>query len=124
MRRTGAILAAVICGVPLAGCGSDKPASQQTPTSGSRPAAPQGQPSTAQQAQIEEFQACLREQGADLPSGPPAGEGPPEMTEELRKAFASCRDKLPAGGPGRGMPPGGAPPAGTAPPASAGGDQS
>ncbi len=124
MRRAGTILAAVICVLALAGCGSDDPASQQTPTSGSRPTAPQGQPSAAQQAQIEEFQACLREQGAELPRRPPAGGGPPEMTEEMRKAFASCRDKLPAGGPGGGMPPGGASPGGTAPPASDSGDQS
>ena len=64
---------------------------------------------------LQEFRNCLRDQGVELPQGPPGGGGPPPGLGSgdgaTRKAFQACRDKLPQGG----APPGGAPPGGGAP---------
>ena len=113
-KQATALLAALAltAGV-IAGCGGDEDggASADGASQDLASGAPQGV-----QAGIENFKACLKEQGVEVPDrssgeSPPnggmSGEGP---SDKVKKAFAACQDELPEGvGPpagGSGGPPG------------------
>ena len=109
MRRSAAALMAVLAltaGV-AAGCGGDDDSSGSA-DSGAQPSGSEAPPGAP--AGIEEFQACLAEQGVELPdrgSGPPPEGG---MSGHTQRAFEACRDELPEGiGPPDNRP-GGVPP--------------
>lgn len=118
----GAVLAAIVA----AGCGgsSDESTSTETAASTSGEAEAGGTPSAGGPGGFEiddEAQACLEEQGVELPEmgagGPPEGGAPPsgeppqggppegfEGGEEMQKAFEECGIEAPQGG-GPGGPP-------------------
>lgn len=103
---TLAVLAAVA--VVGAGCGGDDQERQAQTMSTAVATTPDGAtpmaPAPADRAEVE---ACLREQGVELPSrdgGPPSGR-PPAPDPALMEALQACSDELPGGAvPG---PPGG-----------------
>ncbi|MBA3262739.1 MAG: hypothetical protein H0T69_09795 [Thermoleophilaceae bacterium] len=102
-RTTPVLVALALAGGVIAGCGGGDD-SGGSADSGARDTAsrPQGAPPGS-----EDFQACLADQGVDIPD-PGSGGGPPSggVSSKLQKAFEACQDKLPAGvGPGGGGPP-------------------
>jgi hypothetical protein len=56
---------------------------------------PGGAPPGAVPEELDEFRACLEDQGVELPV---PGEEPPANTDELQEAVESCQEHLPEGG--------------------------
>jgi hypothetical protein len=89
-----AVVVTVGVGVALVVSGGDSASSDSTTlTPGGLP----GELSDEQQAQLEEFQDCLSDQGVELPepgSGPPATQQP---DSEMLRAMQECQQYAPEG---------------------------
>ena len=108
MRRAVALIGALLAltaGLAIGCGGDDSSGSSNGGAAGTGSAGPQGAPQG-----MKDFQACLQEHGAELPSPgsggaapptggtPPTGAAPGGMSGDAAKAFRACRDQLPQGG--------------------------
>lgn len=89
-RRLAGLLAALVLGVGLAACSNeDDPGT-------SAGVAPAGAgPDLAGRQPPADFQACIAEQGVELPSAPPSAGGQPSA--EMMEALQSCSQYMPSG---------------------------
>ena len=88
MRR-GAIAVAVLAAAALAGCGGSEDEPRETRDS-DRPALA---PAPADPRAFGRFEECLRDNGFEMPEGPPEGGGPVEPPpEDVRR---KCEKHLP-----------------------------
>jgi hypothetical protein len=81
---------AVALAIVLAGGGDDPEPGRTAPLA----ITPGGAPPGAVPEELDEFRACLEDQGVELPT---PGEQPPANSDELQDAVERCQEHLPEG---------------------------